>query len=262
MLALMTAATGMSAAETQVDVIANNLANQNSTAFKRRRASFSDLIYQNKVTVGAQTSDTGTIRPVGVQVGLGVNTGAVYMLPEQGTLSKTDGRFDIALNGKGYFRVTLPDGSEVYTRDGSFKTNADGEIVTKDGFTVSPGISVPATTEEISINASGEVLAKIAGATELQNLGQFVVVNFINEMGLESRGNNYMSETPASGNPIDGIAGQEGLGELLQGWLEGSNVNPVTELTDLIKAQRAFEFNTKIVQKTDENMRSLTQIVG
>lgn len=259
MQSLHTAATGMQAATLSIDVIANNLANQNTTAYKRRRAEFQDLLYVQEQHVGTQTSDSGTIKPTGIQIGLGVSTAAVYSIPEQGAFEQTSATFDVAINGKGFFRITLPDGTEAYTRAGSFQLNGEGEIVTADGYTVSPGISVPDNTTDITINVNGEVIASIAGQVTPSNLGQFELVRFINEAGLESIGGNLLLETEASGSPTDGIPGQDGFGPLQQGWLEGSNVIAVTELTNMIKAQRAFEMNIKVMEATDESMRALNQ---
>lgn len=261
MQSLHTAATGMQAATTNIDVIANNLANQNTTGYKRKRAEFQDLIYVHDKRVGTQTSDAGTIRPTGIQIGLGVATAAVYSISEQGGLEQTNNPLDIAVNGKGLFRITLPDGTEAYTRAGSFQVNAEGEIVTSDGYTVSPGITVPEDATSITINNSGEVIASIAGQVAPSILGQLELVRFINESGLESVGQNLLIETEASGAPTDGIAGQDGFGTITQGWLEGSNVVPVTELTNMIKAQRAFEMNIKVMEATDESMQSLSQAV-
>ncbi|MDA0781044.1 MAG: flagellar basal-body rod protein FlgG [Rickettsiales bacterium] len=259
MQSLHTAATGMQAATTNIDVIANNLANQNTTAYKRKRAEFQDLLYVHDKRVGTQTSDAGTIRPTGIQIGLGVSTAAVYSIAEQGAFEQTSNPFDLAINGKGYFRVSLPDGTEAYTRAGAFQVNGDGEIVTADGYTVSPGITIPDNSSSVTVNNSGEVIVTIAGQTAPSNLGQFELVRFINEAGLESVGQNLMVETEASGPPTDGTPNEDGFGAITQGWLEGSNVIPVTELTNMIKAQRAFEMNIKVMEATDESMQTLNQ---
>lgn len=261
MQSLHTAATGMQAATTNIDVIANNLANQNTTGYKRKRAEFQDLLYVYDKKVGTQSSDAGTIRPTGIQIGLGATTAAVYSISEQGAFEQTNNPLDIAISGRGHFRITLPDGTDAYTRAGSFQVNAEGEIVTSDGYTVSPGITVPEDSINITINNSGEVIASIAGQVTPSVLGQFELVRFINESGLESVGQNLLIETEASGPPTDGIAGQDGFGRITQGWLEGSNVVPVTELTNMIKAQRAFEMNIKVLEATDESMQALNQAV-
>ncbi|MDB2414751.1 flagellar basal-body rod protein FlgG [Rickettsiales bacterium] len=260
MQALHTSATGMQAATTNIDVIANNLANQNTSAYKRKRAEFQDLLYVHKQHVGTQTSDTGTIKPTGIQIGLGVSTGAVYGIYEQGPMEQTDSAFDMAINGRGFFKVTLPDGTESYTRAGSFQVNAEGLIVTTEGYTVSPGITIPSNVLDVTINASGEVLVNIQGQTTPSNLGQFELINFINEAGLENIGGNLLLETDASGTPTTGVAGLEGFGTILQGSVEGSNVNAVSELTNMIKAQRAFEMNIKVMEAADESMRNLNQV--
>lgn len=261
MLSLHTSATGMLASETAIDVIANNLANQSTSGYKRKRAEFEDLLYVSKERVGVQSSDSGTVRPAGVDVGLGVTTSAIYSINEQGVLEKTDGKLDVAVNGRGFFRVTLPSGEEAYTRSGTFQVNASGEVVTIDGYTVAPGLTIPADATDISINSSGEVLATIDGQVAPTNVGQFELVNFINETGLQSIGANLLQETDASGAPISGIPGDPGFGTVLQGFIEGSNVNSVTELTNLIKAQRAFEMNVKVMEKTDQNAQTFNQAV-
>jgi len=257
--ALHTSATGMQAATTNIDVIANNLANQNTTGYKRKRAEFQDLLYVQEKRVGTTSSDTGTVRPTGVQVGLGVATSAVYSITDLGSMQQTNATFDLAINGKGFFRIALPDGTDAYTRAGSFQVNGDGDIVNQDGYSVSPGITIPEGVLSVTINPNGEVLATIDGQVAPSNLGQIDLVRFINEAGLESMGSNLLKETEASGTPTDGVAGQDGYGSILQGWLEDSNVEPVVELTNMIKAQRAFEMNIKVMEASDESMRALNQ---
>lgn len=259
MQALHTAATGMQAATTSIDVIANNLANQNTSGYKRKRAEFQDLLYIQQQNVGTQTSDTGTIKPTGIQIGLGVSNAAVYSVLEQGPLEQTDATFDLAINGQGFFKITLPDGTDAYTRAGSFQINGDGEIVTTEGFTVSPGITVPDSNLGVTINDSGEVIVTVDGQVAPSNVGQIDIVRFTNEAGLKSLGKNLLSETEASGTATDGTAGADGFGSILQGSLEGSNVEAVTELTNMIKAQRAYEMNIKVLEAADENMQSLNQ---
>lgn len=261
MQALYTSATGMRASELHIDVIANNLANQNTTAFKRRRVEFEDLLYINRQQVGTQSSDVGTIRPVGISVGLGVKTSATYPVLEQGALQQTDATLDVAIDGAGLFRVILPNGEEVYTRAGAFQLNADGEITTEDGYTISPGITITEDISNITINDSGEVIGLIDGQIAPTVLGQFELVKFLNEAGLESLGNNLYAETEASGPAIDGLAGEDGFGTILQGFIEGSNVNAVIELTDLIRAQRAFEYNVRVLEKVDETSQVFSQSV-
>ncbi len=260
MRAMNIAATGMLAQQTNVEVIANNIANQNTTGFKRQRAEFQDLLYQTDRRAGAQSSDTGTIVPVGVQIGIGVKTAAVYRITTQGNLTTTSNPLDVAIQGRGFFQILQPDGTTAYTRAGSFQLSASGQIVTADGFTVQPGITVPQNTIGISINASGQVQAQVAGQTAPQTVGQFQLANFPNEAGLEALGNNLFIETPASGQPITGNPTSIGFGALNQGLLETSNVDIVSEITNLITAQRAYEMNSKVIQTTDQMMTSLNQI--
>src|SRR5262245_51319309 len=225
MRSLTTAATGMLAQQMNVEVISNNIANATTTGYKRRRAEFADLLYQDMRRVGTQSSDTGTIVPAGVQVGVGVKPVSVYRIHEQGNLQLTDNPLDVAVKGRGFFQVDLPDGTTAYTRDGSFKLGNDGTIVTADGYTVQPGIVVPDNTSGITINASGQVEATVAGTTQPQLLGQFQLANFINEAGLDASGDNLLLETEASGSPTTGNPGAIGFGTLQQNFLETSNVN-------------------------------------
>ena len=260
MRAMNIAATGMLAQQTNVEVIANNIANQNTTGFKRQRAEFQDLLYQTDRRAGAQSSDTGTIVPVGVQIGIGVKTAAVYRITTQGNLTTTSNPLDVAIQGRGFFQILQPDGTTAYTRAGSFQLSPSGQIVTADGFTVQPGVTIPQNTVAISINASGQVQAQVAGQTAPQTVGQFQLANFANEAGLEALGNNLFLETPASGQPITGNPTSIGFGSLNQGLLETSNVDIVSEITNLITAQRAYEMNSKVIQTTDQMMTSLNQI--
>lgn len=260
MRSLSIAATGMQAQQRNVEVISNNLANMNTTAFMRRRTEFHDLLYQNLRRVGGTSSDAGTVVPSGVQLGLGVKLAAVYRIHEQGNLSATDNTFDLSIQGKGFFQIRLPTGETAYTRDGTFQLNADGEIVTHDGYAVQPGITVPNNAIDVTINSSGEVLAKIEGQVNLQNVGQLQTAVFPNEAGLQAHGDNLYLETPASGNPSTGTPGSTGFGSVLQGFLETSNVNAVEEISNLISAQRAYEMNSKVIQTSDEMMGTLTSI--
>lgn len=260
MRSLSIAATGMLAQQTNVEVISNNIANMNTTAYSRRRPEFNDLLYQNLRRVGANSSDTGTIVPAGVQLGLGVRTAAVYRIAEQGSLLNTDNTLDLAVQGKGYFRVTLPNGDQGYTRDGSFQLSAERMIVTHNGYQVNPGLTIPANAVSVSINSSGQVSAKIDGQTTPQVIGQFELATFANESGLEAIGDNMFLETPASGQATVSTPGQLGYGTLLQGFLETSNVNVVSEVTSLISAQRAYEMNSKVIKTSDEMMSSITQL--
>ena len=258
MRSLSIAATGMIAQQRNVEVVSNNLANMNTTAYMRRRTEFHDLLYQNLRRVGSTSSDAGTIVPSGVQIGLGVKLSAVYRIHEQGNLNSTDNTFDLAVQGKGFFEIQLPTGDSAYTRDGTFQLNADGEIVTHDGFTLQPGITVPSNSIDVTINSSGEVLVKIDGQVKLQNVGQIQLTTFANEPGLQAMGDNLLQETPASGSPTTGKPGSAGFGTILQGFLETSNVNAVEEIANLISAQRAYEMNSKVIKTADEMMGTLT----
>jgi flagellar basal-body rod protein FlgG len=260
MRAMNIAATGMLAQQTNVEVIANNIANQNTTGFKRQRAEFQDLLYQTERRGGATSSDTGTIVPVGVQIGAGVKTAAVYRMSDQGVLISTNNPLDLAIQGRGFFQIHMPDGTTSYTRAGSLQLSPTGEIVTADGFVVQPGITIPQNTLAIAINSSGQVQAQVAGQTQPQTVGQLQLANFANEAGLEALGNNLFLETPASGQPTVGNPGSTGFGSLNQGLLETSNVDIVSEITSLITAQRAYEMNSKVIQSTDQMMSSLNQI--
>jgi len=260
MRALDIGATGMLAQQQNVEVVANNLANMNTTGFLRRRTEFHDLLYQNLRRVGSTSSDAGTVVPSGVQLGLGVKLAAVYRIHDQGNLAATDNTFDLAIQGEGFFQIQLPDGETSYTRDGTFQLNADGEIVTHDGYTVLPGITVPNNAVDVTINQAGEVLVKLQGQVALQNVGQLQIATFPNEPGLEAIGSNLYLETPASGAATTGSPQDTGFGTILQGFLETSNVNAVEEITNLISAQRAYEMNSKVIQTSDEMMGTLTNL--
>lgn len=260
MKALQIAATGMSAQQMRVDVVSNNLANMSTTGYNARRADFADLHYQQLARPGTISSQNGTMLPTGVQLGLGVRPAAVSVVLAQGTLSATGGDLDVAIEGKGYLEVTLPSGAAAYTRDGALKRTGDGLIVTSDGHTVAPGITLPADSRSVSINGTGEVYAYFEGQVEPQLLGQLTLVGFTNEKGLEAMGSNLFVESPASGPPMDGIAGQEGLGMLRQGYLEESSVDAVREVTELIKAQRGYELNAKVITAADQMLSATTQV--
>jgi len=259
MRSLHVAATGMLAQQTNVEVISNNIANISTTGYKRRRAEFQDLIYQNIRRSGSQSADTGTVLPQGAQLGLGVRTGAIYRIPEQGNLQQTENRFDLAIRGNGYFQVQLPSGETAYSRDGTFGLSPEGVIVTAEGFTVQPGITIPATATDVTINASGQVFAKLDGQVQPQNVGQIQLAAFANEGGLEAMGDNLFLATPASGQPQQAAPGQPGYGQVLQGFIETSNVNVVQEITSLITAQRAYEMNSKVIQAADEMQQQISQ---
>lgn len=260
MRSLSIGATGMLAQQLNVEVISHNIANMNTTAYQRRRAEFQDLLYQNQRRVGSTSSDTGTIVPVGVQVGLGVKPAAVYRITEPGNLTLTKNPLDMAINGKGYFQIEMPNGDTAYTRAGSFQLNADGTIVTADGYTVMPGITVPQDATDISVNASGEVLVKLDGQTTPQNVGQLELATFANEGGLLAVGDNLFMETPASGAPTASTPGSTGFGTLQQGFLETSNVNVVEEITNLITAQRAYEMNSKVIETSNQMMGTVSNL--
>lgn len=260
MRSLSIAATGMLAQQRNVEVVSNNLANMNTTSYMRRRTEFQDLLYQNLRRVGSASSDSGNIVPSGVQLGLGVKLAAVYRIHEQGNMTATDNTFDMAVQGQGFFQITLPSGNTAYTRDGTFQLNADGEVVTHDGYVVEPGISIPNNAVDVTINASGEVLVKLQGQVALANVGQIQLATFPNAAGLEAEGGNLFTETPASGAATTGNPGAAGFGSLLQGFLETSNVNAVEEISNLISAQRAYEMNSKVIQTSDDMMGTLTQI--
>ena len=257
MKALAIASTGMTAQQLNLDVIANNIANINTTGFKRARAEFSDLVYLPERLKGAAARAGGAIVPEGAHVGLGVKPTAVRNLHLQGTLDSTGNQLDLALSGKGWFQIEGPDGEAVYTRAGAFNTNAEGEIVTADGLRLLPGMTVPENTTGLVVNRSGEVLAQVAGSDAPETLGQILLASFANEAGLDPLGDNLFRPTAASGDPVDGVPGDPGFGDVLQGYLEDSNVDPVREIADMITAQRAYEMNSKVVQAADE-MLSVT----
>jgi len=260
MRSLDIAGTGMMAQQTNVEVISNNIANMSTTGFKRRRAEFQDLIYQNLRRVGSQSSENGSILPSGAQIGLGVRTSAIYRIGEQGSLSQTGNRFDVAIQGNGFFQVTLPNGETAYTRDGTFGLSAEGQIVTAEGYIVQPGITIPAAAVDVTINAAGEVLAKLDGQVAPANVGQITTAIFPNEGGLEAIGDNLLLATPASGAAQVAPPGQPGHGQMLQGFIETSNVNVVQEITNLITAQRAYEMNSKVITASDEMLSTLTRM--
>ena len=260
MNSLSIAATGMLAQQQNVEVISNNIANMNTTGFMRRRTEFHDLLYQNLVRVGSTSSDSGDVVPSGVQLGLGVKLAAVYRIHEQGNLGNTDNTFDLAIQGNGFFQIQLPSGEIAYTRDGSFQLSPEGTIVTHDGYAVQPNITIPSNAIDVTINSSGEVLAKLQGTVAPQNVGQIQLATFPNDAGLEAVGDNLYLESPASGSPSAGTPGASGYGTILQGFLETSNVNAVAEVSQLISAQRAYEMNSKVIQTSDEMMGTLNQI--
>jgi flagellar basal-body rod protein FlgG len=260
MRALSIAATGMSAQQTRVEVISNNLANMNTTGYNARRAEFVDLHYQQAVRAGSIAASTGAVLPTGVQLGLGVRPGAVSMNVAQGALSATGGDLDLAVEGRGYIEVELPSGASAYTRDGALKRTGEGQLVTSDGHPVIPDITIPDDAASVSINADGEVFAFFRDRPEPEPLGQLTLVGFSNEKGLEALGSNLFAETPASGAAVQGFAGEDGLGMFRQGYLEESSVDAVREITDLIEAQRGYEMNAKVITAADQMLSATTQI--
>ena len=260
MRALSIASTGMLAQQTNVEVIANNLANMNTTGFKEQRAEFTDLLYQNVETPGSQTSSQGTYAPAGIQIGTGVKTGATYRITTQGDLTSTSNPYDVAVQGSGYFRIQQADGTDGYTRAGNFALSPQGQLVTQDGNVVQPGIAIPANTVSVTINAQGQVNATVAGNATPQTVGQLELDRFPNEAGLNAIGGNIFLETPASGSPQAGVPGSPGYGTIQQGFLETSNVNSVDEITALITAQRAYEMNSKVVSAADQMMQDTARL--
>ncbi|WP_170421017.1 flagellar basal-body rod protein FlgG [Ruegeria arenilitoris] len=260
MRALKIAATGMAAQQMRVETISNNLANMSTTGYNARRAEFADLHYQQMARAGTVNAADGTVLPTGIQLGLGVRPAAVNVELAQGALSATGSDLDIAIEGRGYLEVVLPNGQSAYTRDGSLKRSAEGLIVTSDGFAVAPEITIPDDARSISINASGEVYAYFDDTAEGQLLGEFTLASFSNAKGLEAIGSNLFKETEASGAPIEGTPGEDGLGMLRQGYLEDSSVDAVREVTDLIEAQRGYEMNAKVISAVDQMMGATTQV--
>jgi flagellar basal-body rod protein FlgG len=260
MQALRTAATGMSAQQLNVEVISNNIANMNTVAFKRQRAEFQDLLYMTLEQAGAQSSDQGTIVPTGVQVGAGVKAGSVYRIATQGSLTRTDNQYDIAINGRGYLQVLLPSGSNGYTRAGNLSVNDQGQLVTQDGYQIQPAISIPQDATNVTISKSGQVQVTQPGNPTPTVIGTLELATFMNEGGLSAQGANLFLETGASGAPTTGAPGTAGLGALEQGYTEASNVDSVTEITALIVAQRAYEMNSKVISTADNMLGVASQV--
>jgi len=252
MRALTIAATGMSAQQLNLEVIANNIANINTTGFKRARAEFADLLYQNERSQGVSTRGDESVVPEGANLGLGVRPVAIRNLHIQGALTNTGNKLDLALNGRGFFEIAGPNGTKLYTRDGALNTSATGELVTADGYAVQPSITVPPNTLDIAVSTSGEVTASIGGQTAPQVIGQLTLANFANEAGLDPLGGNLYAETSASGAAVTGLPASPGFASIQQGYLENSNVDPVKEITELISAQRAYEMNSKVIQAADD----------
>ncbi|NII58506.1 flagellar basal-body rod protein FlgG [Sphingomonas aerolata] len=236
-------------------------ANMNTTGFKRQRAAFQDLLYQQETRPGSAAGGDGQAKvPTGIQIGAGVKTGGVYRITEQGAPNQTGNRYDIAIQGRGYFQVTLPSGQIGFTRDGSFQLSEQGELVTADGFRVEPAIVIPPEAVDVAISKTGEVQVKLANDPALQTVGQIQLATFVNEAGLEAQGGNLFLETASSGQPTVAAPGQPGFGDTLQGFVEASNVNPVSEITALITAQRAYEMNSRVVKTADEMLATSSQL--
>ncbi|MCM5556395.1 flagellar basal-body rod protein FlgG [Pleomorphomonas sp. JP5] len=251
MKALAIAATGMTAQQLNVEVIAHNIANINTTAFKRSRAEFTDLLYQTQRMQGVPNQGGQSVIPEGVRQGLGVRAAAIRNLHLQGGMTLTGNTYDMAIDGRGWFQVDGPNGETLYTRAGAFNKNADGQLVTLDGYAVQPAIIVPTDATDLTVNESGEIFATVPGQAAPQSLGQLSLANFTNDVGLEPIGGNLYRETLASGTPVAGIPTDPGFGKIRQKYLEASNVDPVSEITELISAQRAYEMNSKVIQAAD-----------
>ena len=260
MRALRIAATGMSPQQLNVEVISNNIANMNTIGFKKQRAEFQDLLYQNVERMGAQSSSTGTVVPTGIQVGSGVKTGSVYRVTEQGTMTQTGNKLDLAIDGKGFFAVLTPAGDTAYTRAGNFSVNDQGQVVTHDGYLVQPQIAIPQAAVDVTISKSGQVQATIPGQVQPQIVGQLQLATFFNEGGLEAVGDNLYLESGASGAAQLGQPGNPGFGQLQQGYTEAANVDAVSEVTALIVAQRAYEMNSKVISAADQMLSTTSQM--
>ncbi|PZU74505.1 MAG: flagellar basal-body rod protein FlgG [Brevundimonas sp.] len=260
MRALRTAASGMAAQQLNVEVISNNIANMNTVGFKKQRAEFQDLLYQNVERMGAQSSSSGTVVPTGIQIGAGVKAGAVYRLTEQGTPQATGNPYDMAIDGKGYFQITLPSGEKAYTRAGNLQVNPEGQMVTDDGYLLEPAVTIPQDATKVSISKTGLVQVTQSGQPTPTTVGQIELANFFNEAGLEAIGDNLLLETAASGPAIVGTPGDVGFGQIMQAYTEASNVDAVTEISDLIVAQRAYEMNSKVISTADQMLSVTSQI--
>jgi flagellar basal-body rod protein FlgG len=250
----------MSAQQLNVEVISNNIANMNTVGFKRQRAEFQDLMYQNVERAGAKTSDTGTVAPTGIQIGAGVKAGATYRISEQGAMTKTENRYDLALDGKGFFQVLMPSGETAYTRAGNFGVDNQGRLVTDDGYVVQPEITIAEGARDVSISKTGQVQVILGSDPQPQEAGQIQLATFINEAGLEAIGDNLLMESGASGAAVIGAPGDTGFATLMQGYTEASNVDAVSEVTALIVAQRAYEMNSKVITTADEMLSAANQL--
>jgi flagellar basal-body rod protein FlgG len=260
MQALRTAATGMSAQQLNVEVISNNIANMNTVGFKRQRAEFQDLLYQTLERAGAQSSDQGTVVPTGLQVGAGVKAGSIYRIVEQGAMTQTGNKLDMAIQGRGYLQVLLPTSEIAYTRAGNLSLNDQGQLVTSEGYQIQPSIVIPPEATDISISKSGQVQIMQAGQTAPSIVGNLELSTFVNEGGLEAIGDKLYLESGSSGAPNLSVPGVDGTGVLLQGYTEASNVDAVSEVTALIVAQRAYEMNSKVITAADQMLSTANQV--
>lgn len=260
MRALRIAATGMAAQQLNVEVISNNIANMNTVGYKAQRAEFEDLLYENVQRPGAQSSDTGTVVPTGVQLGSGVKTGSVYRIMTQGAMTQTGNSLDVAINGRGYLQVLLPSGETAYTRAGNLSVNDQGQVVTSEGYQIIPQMTIPQTSTGVTISSSGQVQASLPGQTAPQQVGQMQLVSFYNEAGLEAVGDNLFLQSGSSGAPVSGTPNSTGFGAIQQGYTEASNVDSVTEISALIVAQRAYEMNSKVVTSADQMLQTTSQM--
>jgi len=261
MHALQTASTGMAAQYLHVQVIANNIANMSTTGYKRQRAEFADLLYEHVRRIGTQSSDQGNILPVGIDIGSGVKTVGTPRIMTQGSLNATGNAFDMAITGEGFFKIQMPDGTFAYTRDGSFMLDGTGRLVTAQGYVVQPTITVPQNATGFTVNQQGQISVVPVGSTTPTVLGQLTITRFINQAGLLSIGDNLLQETPASGQPQDGVPNVDGYGDLQQGNLEQANVEAVTEISDLIAAQRAYEMNGKVITAADQMLQATSSLM-
>jgi len=249
------------AQELNVQVISNNIANMRTTGYKRQRAEFQDLLYEHVSRVGSQTSSQGNMLPAGIEIGSGVKSVGTPRIMTQGSLTSSGKDYDIAIRGEGFFKITMPDGRTAYTRDGSFELDAQGRLVTASGNIVQPGITIPQNATAVTINTQGQVSATVPGSTTATQLGQIELAHFINKAGLQGLGDNLYFETPASGTPQNGTPSTDGLGDLQQGNLESANVESVTEITDLIAAQRAYEMNAKVITAADQMLSATSNLM-
>jgi flagellar basal-body rod protein FlgG len=259
MRSLWISKTGMEAQQTQLDTISNNLANASTNGYKRAHAVFEDLMYQNLRQAGANSSEQTTL-PTGLQAGLGTRAVATARSFTQGNLQQSSNPLDIAIRGNGFFEVQMPDGTTGYTRDGSFQVSSTGQLVTNNGYTVNPGITIPVNAQSVTIGNDGTVTVQLPGQAAPQSVGTIQIASFINAAGLEPKGQNLYAETAASGTPNAGTPGQNGLGSLQQGFVETSNVNVVEELVQMIQTQRAYELNSKAIQTSDQMLQKLASL--